>query len=77
MPEMDGYKATQNIRQMKDPKKANIPIIAMTASALKGETDRCMAAGMNDFVAKPFDKQLLRKKIMSYLTNSDVDNMVT
>jgi PAS domain S-box-containing protein len=51
MPEMDGYEATKVIR---DKLGLNIPIIAMTASALKGERERCIEAGMNDFVPKPF-----------------------
>jgi signal transduction histidine kinase/CheY-like chemotaxis protein len=74
MPEMDGYKATQNIRQLEDRQKATIPIIAMTASALKGEIDRCISSGMNDFIAKPFDKQLLREKILQYLADNDASN---
>lgn len=74
MPEMDGYKAAQSIRRLEDRSKAAIPIIAMTASALKGEVDRCMAAGMDDFIAKPFDKQFLREKILKYLTNDDARN---
>lgn len=74
MPEIDGYKASKYIRQMDNPRKANIPIIAMTASALKGEAERCMAAGMNDFIAKPFDKNLLREKIAKYLTNRSLDD---
>lgn len=51
MPEMDGYEATSVIRNELGLK---IPIIAMTASALKGEKERCIEAGMNDFVPKPF-----------------------
>ncbi|MCS7019444.1 MAG: ATP-binding protein [Cytophagales bacterium] len=73
MPEIDGYQAARHIRQLPYPKKSNIPIIAMTASALKGEVERCMAAGMNDFIAKPFDKQLLRDKILRYLPARDAD----
>ncbi|MCC5946426.1 MAG: response regulator [Bernardetiaceae bacterium] len=64
MPEMDGYQATREIR---DKHTADIPIIAMTASALKGESDRCLAAGMDDYIAKPFEKEVLRKKLMYYL----------
>ncbi|WP_448519040.1 ATP-binding protein [Rhodoflexus sp.] len=74
MPEVDGYQAAQHIRKMADSQKANIPIIAMTASVLKGETERCLAAGMNDFIAKPFEKALLRKKIMQYLPQDNCDS---
>ena len=54
MPEMDGISATQYIRQMKDSKKASIPIIALTANALKGDSDTYIKAGMNDYLSKPF-----------------------
>ncbi|TVQ40593.1 MAG: response regulator [Spirochaetaceae bacterium] len=50
MPEMNGYEATQRIREL----GIDVPIIAVTASALKGEADKCLAIGMNDFLPKPF-----------------------
>ncbi len=55
MPRMDGYTATREIRTLKNNKKANIPIIAMTANAF--EEDRCKAfeTGMNGHVVKPID----------------------
>ena len=60
MPEMDGFEASRRIR---DPQSAvlnhNVPIIAMTANALQGDRERCLRAGMNDYVSKPINPQVL------------------
>ena len=53
MPLMDGYKATQKIREMEDKAKAGIPIIAMTANAFAEDKQKAMRAGMNAHVSKP------------------------
>jgi PAS domain S-box-containing protein len=68
MPEMDGMEATRHIRELPDPVKANIPIIALTANALKGDSERYLAAGMNDYLAKPFDEPRLFRVISRNLT---------
>ena len=57
MPELDGLSATRALRA--DPKFARIPIIAMTANAMKADLDACLAAGMNDHVTKPIDRKAL------------------
>lgn len=63
MPGMDGYDTTQAIRQ----KGIKTCIIAMTASALKGEKERCLQAGMNDYISKPFERENLFHKILKGL----------
>lgn len=70
MPEMDGYEATQQIRtREKLQKTGHIPIIALTASALNAERRRCLQAGMDDYVAKPFGQKDLIKVIERRLQN--------
>ena len=66
MPEMDGFEATLSIRNSTYPFK-DIPIIAVTAHALKSETDRCAEVGMNDYITKPIDPEILRSIINKYM----------
>jgi len=71
MPEMDGYQATQNIRDNKnETNHSNVAIIAMTANSMKGDKDKCLAAGMNDYLAKPINPQLLSEKIAHWLNRA-------
>lgn len=62
MPDMNGYRATEIIRQF-DNETKNIPIIAMTGHAMTGEQNKCILAGMNDYISKPFKPEELKKKI--------------
>lgn len=59
MPKMNGIEATQAIRKHVNPQKAKVPVIALTANALKGDHDLYMSHGMNDSVTKPFDEHTL------------------
>lgn len=54
MPVLDGFKATEKIRALKDRKKAKTHIVAVTAHVIKGYRERCISAGMNDYIAKPY-----------------------
>ena len=63
MPDLDGYEATRIIRQQSETARAKIPIIAMTAHALEGDRERCLAAGMNDYISKPINAADLLEKI--------------
>lgn len=67
MPKMNGYEATQYIRQQMPFSIKNIPILAMTAHAHISQNEEYKRYGMNDFVLKPFNPQLLFKKINQYL----------
>ncbi|HLC15133.1 MAG TPA: response regulator [Thermodesulfovibrionia bacterium] len=65
MPEMDGYEAAMLIR--KNPFYKTLPIIALTASAMAEDAEKCFRAGMNDFVAKPVDPDLLLATLMKWI----------
>ncbi|MBF0119644.1 MAG: response regulator [Desulfobacterales bacterium] len=70
MPEMDGYMATKEIRN--DPSEIkDIPIIAMTAHAIKSEVDKCINSGMNDYISKPFEPELLFKTLAKWIKNGE------
>ena len=71
MPNMDGYKATKCIRHLQDIKKAEIPIIAMTANAFEEDRKKAFDAGMNEHIAKPIDIEKLRAVILSVLNKQE------
>lgn len=67
MPNLDGYGATKQIRNMQDQKKANIPIIAMTANAFEEDRQNALAAGMNGHLAKPIEVSKLMETLAEIL----------
>ncbi|HEV7381847.1 MAG TPA: response regulator, partial [Dyadobacter sp.] len=70
MPEMNGYEATFAIRNLFH--SDHVPIIALTAGNVKGERDKCLDAGMDDFVAKPFVEESLRKIILNHTQPAEI-----
>jgi len=66
MPVMDGFQASQMIRSLDDPSKASIPIIAVTAHALKGDREKCFQFGMNDYITKPYNLELIKEKVLHW-----------
>ncbi len=73
MPERDGFQATRDIRKMESPEN-RIPIIALTAIAMPGDREKCIEAGMDDYLSKPFRKDDLYNVIKTYLTPEIPEN---
>lgn len=74
MPEMDGFEATAAIRQL--PKdNSQVTIIALTANAMKGDRERCIEAGMNDYMSKPFNADELKAMLDKWLSNENSDGV--
>ncbi len=67
MPELDGYEATRLIRQAEDPREHRSSIVAVTAHALDDERERCLAAGMDDYLTKPFRPADLARVVLAWV----------
>ena len=73
MPEMDGYEATRAIRQQ--PRFAHLPIIAMTAHAMSGDREKCLEAGMDNYVAKPFEPDEIFAMLVRYVGVGETEKL--
>ncbi len=85
MPEMDGMEATRRIREIEakkgfrsgrlvpQPVKSHIPIIAMTAHAMQGDREKCLQAGMNDYISKPVSPQELADRLKNWLPKNEIE----
>ena len=71
MPNMDGYKATDCIRHLSQPEKANIPIIAMSANAFEEDKKKAFDVKMNDYITKPIDFQKMEEVLKHVLSKKD------
>ena len=69
MPDMDGYEAISTIRQLEE--FSRLPIIALTAKAMKADRDRCLEAGASDYISKPLDIDQLLSLLRVWLYRQD------
>ena len=76
MPVLDGYDATREIRALSGP-CSSVPIVAMTAEALQGDRERCLAAGMDDYLSKPIDRTRLLQVLERYSPTTGVSESNT
>jgi CheY-like chemotaxis protein len=83
MPEMDGYEATQAIRRIegdttkKCPWRAPVHIVAMTANAMQGDREKCLAVGMNDYISKPIRLSELHGALSRWKPNAETRPPIT
>jgi len=68
---MDGIIATKKIREIESSSNIQTPIIAITANALAGDRENCLAVGMNDYISKPFQVDILIQKMMALLIKKE------
>src|SRR5258707_10246208 len=72
MPEMNGYEATARIKEASVTAPVHVPIVAMTAHAMSGDRERCLAAGMDDYISKPISMERLAQVIARNSKNEPV-----
>lgn len=66
MPEMDGFEASQTIRMLEEDERRGVPIVAVTADAMKGARERCLESGMNDYISKPIEMGRLADMLQNW-----------
>jgi len=77
MPEMDGYEATELIRSSEaGESNSGVPIIAMTANAMDGDREKCIAVGMNDYISKPINPTILKQTLVKWILGDTIDEEV-
>ena len=72
MPEWDGFELTAAVRKSEESSSKRAPIIAITANALQGEADRCLAAGMEDYMSKPVEMKVLKQTLVKWMGDGSV-----
>ncbi len=75
MPKMDGYTATQHIRSLEKKNGIHTPIIAMTAHAMTGDREKCLASGMDDYLSKPINPKEFKQTILKWLKFNPENNL--
>ncbi|MBM7865438.1 response regulator [Heliobacterium gestii] len=71
MPEMDGFEATREIRRLEDAQGGHVPIVAMTARAMRGDREECLACGMDDYISKPIRTADLHRVLNHWIFSVD------
>jgi CheY-like chemotaxis protein len=72
MPEMSGIEAAQSIRRLESPLRRRVPIVALTAGAMKEDREAALASGMDEYIPKPLDRKKLRETLRRVLTDSGI-----
>jgi len=73
MPEMDGYELTRALRERERQEGGHMPVVALTANALRDDADKCLAAGMDDYITKPVSLKRLAETLRRWLPDADGD----
>ncbi len=77
LPGIDGLECTKRIRRIELEAERRTPVIAVTARAAQADYDACIAAGMDDYISKPFDPEQLRRTLLRFVYNPDQPNLKT